>query len=159
MAAQLEKREKDKGWLWACAGFRGPSTSFCVEVAMGWGGCLGKVLAILWLGEVLVSNRKLLSRTNFRAWLPWGFPGKNTGVGCHFLLQELFPTMAVHLRERTLIAGVSHEWNLVKWAQWVCQLSKVRELSGISTFFGYRMSNETKVGRMIDLFSLPIAFQ
>ena len=22
---------------------------------------------------------------------PWGFPGKNTGVGCHFLLQRIFP--------------------------------------------------------------------
>ena len=23
---------------------------------------------------------------------PWGFPGKSTGVGCHFLLQGIFPT-------------------------------------------------------------------
>ena len=23
---------------------------------------------------------------------PWGSPGKNTGVGCHFLLQRIFPT-------------------------------------------------------------------
>ena len=23
---------------------------------------------------------------------PWDFPGKNTGVGCHFLLQGIFPT-------------------------------------------------------------------
>ena len=23
---------------------------------------------------------------------PWNFPGKNTGAGCHFLLQEIFPT-------------------------------------------------------------------
>ena len=23
---------------------------------------------------------------------PWDFPGKNTGVGCHFLLQGVFPT-------------------------------------------------------------------
>ena len=23
---------------------------------------------------------------------PWGFPGKNTGVGCHFLLQGIFLT-------------------------------------------------------------------
>ena len=22
----------------------------------------------------------------------WDFPGKNTGVGCHFLLQRFFPT-------------------------------------------------------------------
>ena len=24
--------------------------------------------------------------------MAWDFPGKNTGVGCHFLLQGLFPT-------------------------------------------------------------------
>ena len=23
---------------------------------------------------------------------PWDFPGKNTGVGCHYLLQGIFPT-------------------------------------------------------------------
>ena len=23
---------------------------------------------------------------------PWDFPGKTTGVGCHFLLQGIFPT-------------------------------------------------------------------
>ena len=23
---------------------------------------------------------------------PWNFPGKNTGAGCHFLLQGIFPT-------------------------------------------------------------------
>ena len=23
---------------------------------------------------------------------PWDFPGKSTGVGCHFLLQKIFPT-------------------------------------------------------------------
>ena len=26
---------------------------------------------------------------------PWDFPGKNTGVGCHFLLQEIFPTQGL----------------------------------------------------------------
>ena len=27
-----------------------------------------------------------------RLFRPWNFPGKNTGVGCHFLLQGIFPT-------------------------------------------------------------------
>ena len=27
---------------------------------------------------------------------PWDFPGKNTGVGCHFLLQSIFPTQRLH---------------------------------------------------------------
>ena len=28
---------------------------------------------------------------------PWDFPGKNTGVGCHFLLQEIFVTQGLNL--------------------------------------------------------------
>ena len=36
---------------------------------------------------------------------PWDFPGKNTGVGCHFLLQGIFPTQGsnpglLHLLQR-----------------------------------------------------------
>ena len=27
---------------------------------------------------------------------PWDFPGKNTGVGNHFLLQEIFPTQGLN---------------------------------------------------------------
>ena len=29
---------------------------------------------------------------------PWNFPGKNTGVGCHFLLQGIFPTQRLNPR-------------------------------------------------------------
>ena len=28
---------------------------------------------------------------------PWNFPGKNTGVGCHFFLQGIFPTQGSKL--------------------------------------------------------------
>ena len=28
---------------------------------------------------------------------PWNFPGKNTGMGCHFLLQGIFPTQGSNL--------------------------------------------------------------
>ena len=27
---------------------------------------------------------------------PWDFPGKSTGVGCHFLLQGIFPTQGLN---------------------------------------------------------------
>ena len=27
---------------------------------------------------------------------PWNFPGKNTGVGCHFLLHGIFPTWGLN---------------------------------------------------------------
>ena len=29
---------------------------------------------------------------------PWNYPGKNTGVGCHFLLQGIFPTQELNPR-------------------------------------------------------------
>ena len=29
--------------------------------------------------------------------LSWEFPGKNTGVGCHFLLQRIFPSQRLNL--------------------------------------------------------------
>ena len=33
----------------------------------------------------------------YRLLCPWDFPGKNVGVGCHFLLQEIFPTQGLNL--------------------------------------------------------------
>ena len=38
---------------------------------------------------------------------PWDFPGKNTGVGFHFLLQGLFPTQGSNLRLLHWRAGSS----------------------------------------------------
>ena len=29
---------------------------------------------------------------------PWDFPGKSTGVGCHFLLEGIFPTQGLNPR-------------------------------------------------------------
>ena len=29
---------------------------------------------------------------------PWNFPGKNTGVGCHFVPKGIFPTQGLNLR-------------------------------------------------------------
>ena len=31
-----------------------------------------------------------------RLFCPWDFPGKNTGAGCHFLLQEIFLTQGLN---------------------------------------------------------------
>ena len=32
----------------------------------------------------------------YRLLHPWDFPGTNTGVGCRFLLQEIFPTQGLN---------------------------------------------------------------
>ena len=47
---------------------------------------------------------------------PWDFPGKNTGVGCQFLLQEVFPTQGLnpglpHCRQT--LYHLSHHFTLV----------------------------------------------
>ena len=43
---------------------------------------------------------------------PWDFSGKNTGVGCHFLLQGIFPTQGLNLGFllcRQILYHLSHQ--------------------------------------------------
>ena len=43
---------------------------------------------------------------------PWNSPGKNTGVGCHFLLQGIFPTQALNpwlLHCQLILYHLSHQ--------------------------------------------------
>ena len=44
---------------------------------------------------------------------PWDSPGKNTGVGCHALLQGIFPTQGLNLRFLHLLLC---RWVLYHWA-------------------------------------------
>ena len=57
------------------------------------------------LVKIYITTVKLLSHVRlfatpwtvaYQAPCPWDFPGKNTGVGCHFLLQEIFPTQGLN---------------------------------------------------------------
>ena len=50
---------------------------------------------LLWLNHVqlFVTQR----RQPTRLLCPWDFPGNSTGVGCHFLLQGIFPTQESNL--------------------------------------------------------------
>ena len=36
---------------------------------------------------------------------PWDFPGKKTGVGCHFLLQRVFLSQGLNLPSSPALAG------------------------------------------------------
>ena len=47
---------------------------------------------------------------------PWDFPGKSTGVGCHFLLQGIFPTQGSKAINKT------HRWP----RNWNYQFSSVQ---------------------------------
>ena len=47
---------------------------------------------------------------------PWDSPGKTTGVGCHFLLQGIFPIQGSNLgllHCRQILYHLSHQRNLV----------------------------------------------
>ena len=47
---------------------------------------------------------------------PWDFPGKDTGVGCHFLLQGIFPTQGLNLgllHRKQILYHLSYEGNLI----------------------------------------------
>ena len=46
---------------------------------------------------------------------PWDFPGKSTGVGCHFLLQRIFPTQGSNLglpQFRQTVYHLSHQGSI-----------------------------------------------
>ena len=36
---------------------------------------------------------------------PWDYPGKNIGVGCHFLLQEIFQDPGIESTSSALAGG------------------------------------------------------
>ena len=48
---------------------------------------------------------------------PWNFPGKNTGVGSHPLLQGIFPTQGLNpglLHCRQILYGLNHQESQLK---------------------------------------------
>ena len=53
-------------------------------------------IAVQSLSDVWLSETPWIEATSLLC--PWYFPGKNTGVGCHFLLQEIFPTQRLNQR-------------------------------------------------------------
>ena len=62
---------------------------------------------------------------------PWGFPGKNTGVCCHFLLQGIFLTQGsspypLHCRQNlycwaTKEACIIDNFFILKFSLWLCR--------------------------------------
>ena len=61
---------------------------------------------------------------------PWVFPGKNTGVVCHFLLQGIFPTQGSNL-------GLPH------CRQTLCHLSHREPTSNVVTISGRQERDST----------------
>ena len=57
-----------------------------------WGGVCWAVWHACMLSRSVVSGSDNLWTEGRQTPVSWGFPGRNTGVGCHFLLQGIFPT-------------------------------------------------------------------
>ena len=62
-----------------------------------------------------------------RFFCPWNFPGKKTGVGCHFLLQGIFPTQGsnphlLHLLHWQVNTLPLNHLGSPKWYMGECQL-------------------------------------
>ena len=53
---------------------------------------------VIYVCSVTQSCLTLCSPMEQRLLCPWDFPGKNAEVGCHFLLQDIFPTQGSNLR-------------------------------------------------------------
>ena len=49
-----------------------------------------------WSRSVVSNSLRPHGLQSTRILCPWDFPGKNIGVGCHFLLQEIFPTQGLN---------------------------------------------------------------
>ena len=73
----------------------------CVRCGGGWGGVAVNCALLCWTLQ------------SHGLWNPWGSPGKNTGVGCHALLQ-IFPIQAWNpgfLHCRRILYPLSHQGN------------------------------------------------
>ena len=60
----------------------------------------------------------LRPQSNARLPCPWNSPDKNTGVGCHILLQGIFPNQGLNLDFlpcRQILYLLSHEEAIIKW--------------------------------------------
>ena len=74
------------------------SHSLCVSVWV----CVSKFLFLIGIicyeseSEVMSNSLRPHGLQPTRFLCPWDFLGKNTGVGCHFLLQEIFPTQGLN---------------------------------------------------------------
>ena len=55
------------------------------------------IFSLLFSGSVMPNSFVTPLTKLTKLLCPWGFPGKNTRMRCHFLLQGIFPTQGLNL--------------------------------------------------------------
>ena len=76
---------------------------------------------------------------------PWDFSGKSTGVGCHFLLQGIFPTQGSNpglLHCRQTVNCLSHHRSLISF----CCTAKWFSYTHTYILFHYGLLQDSKYG-------------
>ena len=80
---------------------------------------------------------------------PWGSPGKNTGVGCHFLLQAIFPIQGLNpslLYCRRILYQLRHQGMRIKLEKYVDCLMPAQKCSAdralLTYLWGWRSSHQ-----------------
>ena len=77
--------------------------------------CRGQSLCFIHFWPVPLGERRMpldIGLQTTKLLCPWDSPGKNTGVGCHFLLQGIFPTQGSNqglLHCRQTLYPLSHQ--------------------------------------------------
>ena len=97
----------------------GPSEWWCLDTEVN---CLvSSNTNMKWKVEVLVAQSSLTlchpMDCSTPGCCPWNSPGKNTGMGCHFLLQRIFSTQGLNpglLHRRQILYCPRHQGSL-KW--------------------------------------------
>ena len=76
-----------------------------------------------------------------RLFCPWNSPGKNTGVGCHFLLQGIFPTQGLNLglpHCRQILYRLSHQGRkILAW-----EIPRTEEAGGLQSMGSQRVGHD-----------------
>ena len=98
----LSLKTQNEASLWLKDSYSSPS-SHLLQLYEGEGGAVDFVIPKLLSTTKNFNNNsnkvkvKSLSHVRlFRLLGPWNSPDKNTGVGCHFLLQGIFPTQGLN---------------------------------------------------------------
>ena len=85
---------------------------------------------------------------------PWNSPTKNTGVGCHSLLQGLFPTPGLNLgllHCREILYHLSYEGSLPRYQAQVLQVIQIKrgQISLHMELIFYSEKTDNKKNKMI----------
>ena len=86
--------------------------------------CIVCVLSHVWLGPHGLQPSRLLSQ--------WNFPGKNTGAGCHFLLQGVFLTQGSNPHRLCLLHWKQILYHFATWEEAPCFVVSLFSCSVVS---------------------------